>query len=94
MIVADLSGLGPGEHVVPLDAHLARQASVVTITPRQITVDLEVEEAQLKPVSINITTQPPLVYSVGEPDFDVRQVTVSGPASKVAQVTRCWCRCR
>ncbi len=87
-LVADLTGLGPGEHVVSLEARLARQASVVSILPRLVTVDLEVEEAQLKPVSINITTQPPLVYSVGEAEFDVRQVEVSGPASRVAQVTQ------
>ncbi len=87
-VIADLTGLGPGEHVVPLDARLARSASVVSILPRQVTVDLEIEEAQLKPVSVDITSQPPLVYSVGEADFDVRQVEVSGPESKVALVTQ------
>ncbi len=87
-LVADLTGLGPGEHVVPLEAHFARPASTVSILPRQITVDLEVEEAQLKPVSLDITAQPPLVYSVGEANFDARQVEVTGPASKVAQITQ------
>ncbi len=86
-LVADLTGLGPGEHVVPLEAHFSRPASVVSVLPRQVTVDLEVEEAQLKPVSLNITAQPPLVYSVGTAEFDVLQVEVSGPESKVAQVT-------
>ncbi len=86
VVVADLSGLGPGEHTVQLDARLARQASVVGISPRQITVALEVEESQLKPVTVNITSQPPLVYSVGEPQVDPLQVQVSGPESRVAQV--------
>ncbi len=83
---ADLSGLGPGEHTVRLQARVAREATVVAISPSQITVDLEVQESQLKPVSVNIISQPPLVYSAGEPVLDVLQATVSGPASKVAQV--------
>ena len=87
LVWADLSNLGPGEHTVQLDTSVARQASVVGVSPRQITVRLEVEEAQLKPVRVNIITQPPLVYSVGDPALDVHQVEVSGPASRVAQVT-------
>jgi YbbR domain-containing protein len=87
LVWADLSGMGPGEHTVELKWSVARQASVVAISPRQITVRLEVQESQLKPVRVNITAQPPLIYSVGEPTLDTRQVTISGPQSKVAQVS-------
>lgn len=83
---ADLAGLGPGEHTVPLQWRPALQALVVSISPRQINVRLEVEEAQLKPIRVDITTQPPLVYSVGEPTLDIHQVEVTGPESRVAQV--------
>jgi YbbR domain-containing protein len=86
LVWADLSNLGPGEHTVQLDSRVARQASVVGISPSQITVRLEVEEAQLKPVRVDIVSQPPLIYSAGEPVLDVHQVEVSGPASRVAQV--------
>jgi YbbR domain-containing protein len=86
IITADLAGLGPGDHIVRLKWDVARQAQVVAISPQQITVRLEVQESQLKPVRVNIVTQPPIVYTVDEPVLDVRQVTVSGPASRVAQV--------
>ncbi len=86
IVTADLSGLGPGEHTVTLQWSVARQASVVAISPRQITVKLEVQESQLKPVRVSVTTQPPLIYSTSEPVLDMRQVTVSGPESRVAQV--------
>lgn len=86
IVQANLTGLGPGEHTVQLDAHVARQASVVAISPSQVTVKLEVQESQLKPVRVDIVSQPPLVYSVGDPVIDVHQVQVSGPQSKVAQV--------
>lgn len=87
LVWADLTGLGPGEHTVELKWSVARQASVVAISPRQITVKLEVQESQLKPVRVNITAQPPLIYSVGEPTLDTRQITISGPQSRVAQVS-------
>lgn len=86
MVWVDLTGLGPGEHTVPLQNKPALQASVVTISPRQITVELEVEESQFKEVRVDITTQPPLVYSVSEPVLDVHQVEVTGPESRVSQV--------
>ncbi|HVU13090.1 MAG TPA: CdaR family protein, partial [Phototrophicaceae bacterium] len=86
IVSADLSGLGPGEHTVPLQAKVAREASVVAITPSQITITLEVQESQLKPVSVNIVSSPPVVYSAGTPALDVHQVEVSGPASLVGQV--------
>lgn len=86
IITADLTGLGPGEHTVRLKWDVSRQAQVVAISPQQITVRLEVQESQLKPVRVNVVTQPPVVYTVDEPVLDVRQVTVSGPESRVAQV--------
>jgi len=86
IISANLDGLGPGLHVVPLQASVVRQASVVDISPRQITVELEVLQSQLKPVAVDIVSQPPMVYSVGEPVLDMRQVEVSGPTTSVEQV--------
>lgn len=82
----DLAGLGPGEHTLPLQYKPAPQASVVTISPRQITVELEVEESQFKEVRVDVTSQPPLVYSAGEPVLDTHQIEVTGPASRVSQV--------
>jgi YbbR domain-containing protein len=86
IISANLAGLGPGQHVVPLQWDIARQASVVDISPRQVTVELEVLQSQLKPVTVDIIAQPPMVYSMGEPVLDMRQVEVSGPASSVGQI--------
>src|SRR5664279_365109 len=87
IVWADMTGLGPGEHTIELQAKTARQAAVVAISPLQVTVKLETQESQLKPVRVNITSQPPLVYTVSDPTLDALQVTVSGPQSKVAQVT-------
>ncbi|MDL1901466.1 hypothetical protein FBR02_11910, partial [Anaerolineae bacterium CFX9] len=87
-VYADLSGLGPGTFTVPLSARVARdrRATVAGISPSQITVTLEVQESRLVPVRLVISAPPPLVVSAGTPQHEVRQVTVSGPSSRVERV--------
>lgn len=86
---ADLSGLGPGEHTVPLQARLARpRASVIDISPSLMRLTLEAADQRQIPLRAVITSEPPPGYSREEPVFDVNlnQVLVSGPASKVDEV--------
>jgi len=87
IVWADLAGLGPGEHVVELQWNVARRASVVDISPRQITVNLEELASKLVEVRADLVGEPPAGYIVsGEPTFDINQVTVTGPRSRVEQV--------
>jgi YbbR domain-containing protein len=86
VVSADLSGVGQGTHVVPLRAEVARHATVIDLSPRQITVNLEVREERLKDLQVVVTTEPPAGFTRGETQTDVLQVTVSGPASRVTQV--------
>jgi YbbR domain-containing protein len=88
VVWADLTGLGPGEYTIPLQYRVApeRRATVVGITPRQITVQLEVEQSKLVPVTAIVTDDPALAFALEGVEFDARQVTVSGPESRVTQV--------
>lgn len=88
LVWVDLSSLGPGEYTVPLQYRVApeRRASVVDISPRQITVRLELEEAKLVPVNEEIISEPALAYSLQSITFDQRQITVRGPQSLVSQI--------
>ena len=85
-----MTGLGPGEHTIQLQARTARQAAVVAISPLQVTVKLETQESQLKPVRVNITSQPPLV-SAGDVQVtasdDSLDVT-SGPRAPITALIR------
>jgi YbbR domain-containing protein len=87
-ITADLRGLGPGTHTVPLTAGIApeRRAVITAISPSQITVSLELRETRLVSVEAAVGSPPPLVVSAAPPTFEVRQVTVTGAASLVGQV--------
>lgn len=87
IVEADLSELGAGTYTVELVADVARRAQVVDTIPRQITVSIEPVQSQQVPVSLTISAPPPAGYEVGEPTFGASQVTISGPASLVNQVT-------
>ena len=39
-LIADLSGLGPGSHVVPIDVHLPRFINSDTAVPLSVTVEI------------------------------------------------------
>lgn len=89
IVTADLTGLGAGEHVVELDWQIVqeRQAIIVDITPRQITVNLEGALSILVPVRVVFSGDLPRGYTILEtPAVDTQQVMVSGAASRVEQV--------
>lgn len=88
LVWVDLSGLGPGEHTVPLQYRVVpeRNAFVTSITPRQLTIRLELEQSKLVPVRDVVTSEPALAYTLNAIEFDARQVTVTGPESRVSQV--------
>lgn len=88
-VTAVLSGLGPGEHTVELQAKLARQpATVVDMSPRLLRIVLEEADARQVPLRAVVTNEPPAGFSREDPRFDVNlnQVEVSGPVSRVASV--------
>ena len=87
VITADLTRLGPGTHTVKLEGTAARGARVDTIIPSQITVDLEVIASQLVEVRPRIVNPPPPDTEADNPQLDVLQVEVSGPQSRVQQVS-------
>lgn len=90
VVRADLSGLGPGTHTVPLAVDVADSGSIRPLEaqsqPSQITVTLELRESFQKKIDIIVTHPPPIGFRYDDPVTDVRQVIVSGAASIVAKV--------
>jgi YbbR domain-containing protein len=87
-VTANLAGLGPGTHSVELQYHVARQATIVDISPRIMRVTLEKADSRQVPLRALVSAEPPAGYSRDEPTFDINlmQVRASGPASRVEQV--------
>lgn len=92
VVRADLSRLGPGTHVVPLQVELVQPDSagfrrlVSRVEPAQIAVELERRESLEKRINIEVVKSPPIGFRNDEPELDIEQVIVRGAESRVVQV--------
>jgi YbbR domain-containing protein len=83
----DLSGLGPGEHALPVKVQVQRPtARVIEKDPEEVEVVLERLVTQTFSVTVDIGGTPTLGYEAGEAVYTPTQVTLSGAESLVAQV--------
>lgn len=84
---ARLAGLGPGTHIVPLEANVAESRRAAADTrPAQVTVTLEQEKREQKLVEARFLSDPPIGFIVGDVTLSETQVLVTGVASRVEQV--------
>ncbi|RME91569.1 MAG: hypothetical protein D6770_00070 [Anaerolineae bacterium] len=87
--ILDLSGLGSGQHTVPIQMQVAiRPARIVSITPAEVTLTLEPLTTRTLPISIVLIGEPAIGYQAGEPLTTPDKVVVSGPESLVQRVDR------
>ncbi|MDO9546746.1 MAG: CdaR family protein [Pelolinea sp.] len=85
--VADLSGLGPGTHSVPVNLQInAQPVKVESYSPDVI--DIEIEEIYSESFTIDLIqpSSPAIGYEAGSPTLSQETATVNGPASLVDQV--------
>jgi YbbR domain-containing protein len=84
----DLSGLGAGEHVVPLhtEVSLAKPVRIINTEPSEAQVVLEPLSSQTFPVNVQVSGEPALGYRKGVPSASPAEVIVTGPESAVSQV--------
>ncbi len=84
----DLSGLGPGEHTLPVQVQIdLRLARLVQQEPAELTIVLETVVSQTFPVTVVSRGSLPTGYQADAPVLSPVEVTVSGPESFVAQVS-------
>jgi YbbR domain-containing protein len=87
----DLEGLTVGEYERPVDVEATSARGglrVDEVLPEEIAVVLVAREAKEVPVVINVTGEPAQGFEAGPPEPDVTEVSVSGPADKIALVTQ------
>ncbi|MBC8170465.1 MAG: hypothetical protein H7X77_02295 [Anaerolineae bacterium] len=88
-VLADLDNMSPGTQVVQLEALVSQSRQALADTkPAQITVTLEQEQSEQKPVQVEILNPPPVGYILGETITSESQMLVTGVLSKVQQVVR------
>jgi YbbR domain-containing protein len=87
--ILDISSLSSGEHVAELQIQVnARPVQIVSVTPSIITFTLERLERKILDVDLSLIGEVAIGYQIGEANLEPKQVTISGPQSKVEQVRR------
>jgi YbbR domain-containing protein len=85
----DLSGLGPGEHVLPVKVQVRPPtARVIEKDPEEVEIVLERLVTQSFSVTVEIDGDPALGYEAYDAVYTPTQVTLAGPESLVAQVRK------
>lgn len=87
-VIADLTNRGPDTYTVPLSGALVgvRGGAIVSIEPSRITVELERRDEKRVNIAVVFTQDPPVGYTAAATPAEPN-VLVSGPASRVDQVT-------
>jgi YbbR domain-containing protein len=86
---ADLAGLGPGVHQVPLAAGILRRpARVTAIDPAFLTLTLEPIASRSVPVVLRTLGAPAVGFRVDRPEVQPAEVTVWGPATHIERVAQ------
>ncbi|GAB4505195.1 MAG: hypothetical protein Fur0043_21900 [Anaerolineales bacterium] len=87
--ILDLSGLGAGDHILPIQVQIPmRPVRIVSTTPETATVTLEPLATLTLPVNLSISGEPAIGYQAGEAILTPQDVIVSGPQSLVERVAR------
>lgn len=85
--VADLTGLAPGEHAVPIQIQIGiRPAAIRTYSPRTLQITLEELVSRRFAVTVLQRGELGVGYQSGKPVVTPEQVVVSGPKSAVDRV--------
>jgi len=87
--IVDLEALGEGEHILHLTADAIRVpfgVKVVKITPTIITLNLDRTLQKTVPVHPRLLGRPAPGYEVAQVESDPKEVRISGPRSRVADL--------
>ncbi len=82
----DLTGLGPGDHTVPVKVQINASPVRWQVEPQNVELSLEPLISKKFPVQTTVNGEAPLGYTKGTLLRSPAEVTVSGPESVVSQV--------
>jgi YbbR domain-containing protein len=88
---ADLSGLGPGTHEVPVDVDLGKEPmKILRVEPETVIVDLGSRANRIVPVRVQTEGEPAVGYIHGSMTLQPRDATVEGPSRYVNRVVEAY----
>jgi YbbR domain-containing protein len=85
----DLSQLPEGFNDVPIQVSVSDpQVKIVEQIPKDVSVFLEKEQTISLPIQVEVIDEPPLGYVSRSPEVEPKLVSITGPASLIAQVDK------
>ena len=88
-VLADLEGLSAGQHQIALTGSIDRQpARLLSIEPTTVILQIEALATRNVPVQVRTIGTPAVGYRLVPPLVSPNQVTASGPASAIDQVSQ------
>jgi hypothetical protein len=88
-VILDLSGVAPGHRTFPVgdgNVKLPRGVRMAGSIPSQIRLEFDVRKTRTVPVEVRISGEPQRGYSVARQEADPKELTIVGPAARVAAV--------
>ncbi len=83
----DLSDLGPGEHVVPIEVEMSVSPTrILSLEPAEITLTLEESITKIYPITLNETGEVALGFEVDHVLLSELSTQVSGPSSLTSRI--------
>lgn len=90
-VEADLSGLGPGSHSVPVEVSLDHEPSrILSVEPSSVEVELSSQASRIVPVEVEVEGRPPIGYVPRSTILEPTDVTVKGPTNYVTRVVEAF----
>ncbi|HSJ89899.1 MAG TPA: CdaR family protein [Anaerolineales bacterium] len=87
--ILDLSGLGAGEHEVPVKVQVGvHPTQIVLQNPKTIMVRLEIYSQKMLALTPTLNGQPAPGYRAGDAELAVKEVAIAGPKSLLDQANR------
>ncbi len=85
--IVDLSGMGPGNHDLPIQIQVGiSPVRVLSYTPQTLSVTLENLSSKSLPIHLIVRNNPAIGFQAGSAQLSQSTVTVSGPESLVSRV--------
>jgi YbbR domain-containing protein len=85
--IVDLSGMGPGNHDLPIQIQVGiSPVRVLSYTPQTLSVTLENLSSKSLPIHLIVRNNPAIGFQAGAAQLSQSTVTISGPESLVSRV--------
>jgi len=91
---ADLKGLGPGKHIVPVKVILPSGFKLINISPVSMEVNIIKTQSKDVPVRLKLLGELPPEYTLEEVKMEPEKITIKGPEDIIRDISEAYVEAR